>query len=714
MVANWYKESVREGRTGFNPPNMPPTLEIALNELAVENAKKAKKPNRGPAQGPPQGPNNPPSSATAQGPPDPQERSRGEASRGQGRSPLEPNNTFPEPYQSGVFHPFDPFNPQGDQNGAKPDQENPGAPQALFRTQPGGVTGGTNIAIPGAYGTDRQYGTSDGAMSAGYGMAAPSGYGQLSGTDQQYYGVQIGPSEQPNEDAPKQERRLIGLRVYDETLVQVVRYEWNINNPRFGMPVMYRVVLNDPRFSHSGIGLPLATIFVHWSRVLHVADTFTNASTSEIFADPVLQPILENILDIRKIPGAAAEGYWQSGIPTWVFKTHPQLGGDVLFDAQDAQDTMEKLSNSLQKWIAAIGGEWDLKAPTITNPQPFVETLITLICIQLACPVRIFKGSERGELASSQDDSKWNDVIRGYQSGYITPRIICPFIDWLIMLGVLPEPEAYYVEWPDLDSMTDAQKATVFQTRVAAYSAAEQGGVYNTIPKKDVMTKMDFFTEEEAESMEEESQKQAEEDMQNQMDQQTQLGFEPQPAPGFHDPEQTDAENAIKMQEAKSGGPGGGFNPDGPPKAGKGGPPKPSAGGAGPPEPPKAPSGTAGKAVQIESMTPPPTKNQLRRLWNWFVGNGGPGSGPHPHERVAAAIAHVSQSSRSDEEVRGDHELADKMVTEMEGHNKADLYKHLTKGGVEGIRPNDSKAGMLQRLHNRLTATARARQRAEV
>ena len=47
------------------------------------------------------------------------------------------------------------------------------------------------------YGTDKQYGTSDGAMSAGYGMAAPvasgggraGGYGNLSGTDAQYFGV---------------------------------------------------------------------------------------------------------------------------------------------------------------------------------------------------------------------------------------------------------------------------------------------------------------------------------------------------------------------------------------------------------------------------------------------------------------------------------------------------------------------------------------------
>ena len=95
---------------------------------------------------------------------------------------------------------------------------------------------------------------------------------------------------------------------------------------------MYRVTLNDPRRSHAGIGLPLATVFVHWTRVRHIADLHANASTSEVFADPVLQPILENVLDVRKVPSAASEGYWQSGLPTWVFTTHQQLGGDVLVD----------------------------------------------------------------------------------------------------------------------------------------------------------------------------------------------------------------------------------------------------------------------------------------------------------------------------------------------------------------------------------------------
>src|SRR6185312_9728448 len=63
-------------------------------------------------------------------------------------------------------------------------------------------------------------------------------------------------------------RKLLYIRVFDESMVQVVQYEADIRNPRFGQPIMYLVTLNDPSQPHTGIGLPLATVRVHWSRVI--------------------------------------------------------------------------------------------------------------------------------------------------------------------------------------------------------------------------------------------------------------------------------------------------------------------------------------------------------------------------------------------------------------------------------------------------------------
>src|SRR5205823_6390492 len=107
----------------------------------------------------------------------------------------------------------------------------------------------------------------------------------------------------------KQKRRLLFIQPFDESLVQIVRYEWNIFNPRFGQPVMYRVTLNDPRETHSGVGLPMATVFVHWTRIVHIVD---ERRSSNIFGVPAMRPVLNNLIDLRKIYGADAEAYWKN------------------------------------------------------------------------------------------------------------------------------------------------------------------------------------------------------------------------------------------------------------------------------------------------------------------------------------------------------------------------------------------------------------------
>lgn len=255
------------------------------------------------------------------------------------------------------------------------------------------------------------------------------------GSDQQYFGVQFGPDERSNK---RSNLKLLFLRPFDESLVQIVRYEWNINNPRFGMPVMYRVTLNDPREQHGGIGLPMATVFVHWSRIIHVAD---NLSSSEIFGAPRMRVVLNRLLDLQKIYGASAEGYWQAAFTGLSIETHPQLGGDVTFDAADMRDQLENYVNSLQRYLALTGVSAHTLAPQVSDPASQIDKHLEAICIQLGIPKRIFMGSERGELASSQDDGSWNDRIRARQRNFITPRIICPFVDRLIAVGVLPEPK---------------------------------------------------------------------------------------------------------------------------------------------------------------------------------------------------------------------------------------------------------------------------------
>ncbi len=254
------------------------------------------------------------------------------------------------------------------------------------------------------------------------------------GTAEQYYGV----SFQPDEPKPKGENvKLNFVRVFPESLVQVVQWESNINSPRFGQPIRYSVTFNDPREQHSGVGLPLATVYVHWTRVLHVAD---NLNSSEVVGVPRMRPVLNRLLDLLKLYGGSAEMYWRGAFPGFALSTHPQLGGDVNVDVSGIRDMMENYMNGLQRYLALMGMSAQSLAPQVVSPVDQINVQIEAICICLGIPKRVFMGSERGELASSQDDAAWNDRLKGRQNSYITPRIIIPFVDRLIAVGVLPEP----------------------------------------------------------------------------------------------------------------------------------------------------------------------------------------------------------------------------------------------------------------------------------
>src|SRR5690606_18105798 len=77
---------------------------------------------------------------------------------------------------------------------------------------------------------------------------------------------------------------LLYLKAYDESLVEISSYESDISNPRYGLPIMYRVTLNDPRLSSAGgAGLEATTRDIHWTRVIHIAD---NRMSSDVFGVP--------------------------------------------------------------------------------------------------------------------------------------------------------------------------------------------------------------------------------------------------------------------------------------------------------------------------------------------------------------------------------------------------------------------------------------------
>ena len=295
-----------------------------------------------------------------------------------------------------------------------------------------------------------------------------------------------------------QKRELTFLRVFDQSLVEITAYETDIKNPRFGQPTQYNVTFAIPTENVS-----METKQVHWTRIVHIAD---DKNSSELFAVPRQRPVWNRLLDVRKLYGGSAEMYWKGAFMGLSIETHPQLGPDIpaledpVFLA-GMKEKIENYENGLQRYL--LTGAMTVKplAPQVVDPTPQIDAQIKAICIQKGIPKRIFEGSERGELASSQDARAWHSRLKKRQNDYVTPGIVVPFTDRLINLGILPKPKEYFVKWSDLDTLTEEEQASVALKRTEALAKYVQGSVESVIAPFDFFTRILGMKEEEVESM---------------------------------------------------------------------------------------------------------------------------------------------------------------------------------------------------------------------
>jgi hypothetical protein len=195
------------------------------------------------------------------------------------------------------------------------------------------------------------------------------------------------------------DRRLLFMRVFSESAVRITSLETDTSSPRYGQPTSYEISLMDPgSFAELGLGVSLPTdrATVHWSRVVHISE-------SGILHTPRMQPVLNRLLDLRKIYASSAEMFWRGAFPGYAIKTQPQLGADVDINRQELKDELTNYSNSLQRFLVLMGMDITALAPQVSDPSGQIDKILECICIQLGIPKRIFMGSERGELARLVD-----------------------------------------------------------------------------------------------------------------------------------------------------------------------------------------------------------------------------------------------------------------------------------------------------------------------
>jgi uncharacterized protein len=290
--------------------------------------------------------------------------------------------------------------------------------------------------------------------------------------------------------------KLLYMRPFTEEVTFIKTRDVDPTSPRFSQPKMYTIQFRD--FPNWGIqaGEVIARD-VHWSRVLHVAD---NLKISEIYGTPRMQQVYNRLYDCRKVYAASAEAYWKGAFPGIAFEVNPEVADQGLqLDTESIRKEMERFQASTQRYFAVQGVTAKTMPPSLVDPTPTIEAALKAIAISKGIPYRKLFGSEEAKLAGDQDERAWNAHLKRRQISYVNPKIIRPFIERMQQYGVLPPTKNdYEIEWEDLNTPTDDDKADVLLKRTQALQAYVMGNVSQLIPPLEFLVKEMGYTMEEA------------------------------------------------------------------------------------------------------------------------------------------------------------------------------------------------------------------------
>ena len=257
---------------------------------------------------------------------------------------------------------------------------------------------------------------------------------------------------------------ILYLAPFDEQNAKIQDYDTDPTSERYGLPLTYKVQSGGYTDSEGSV-METKSFLVHHSRVIHVCE---NNLDNEIFGIPRLQPIWNRIVDLEKVMGGSAELFWLNGRGgLQINATEETQPADV--DSLKTQ--MDEYTGNVRRVLATKATDVNVIEHSVPSPKDQVAVLLDIIAGAVGIPQRILIGSERGELASSQDSDEWIQRVSERQRNFCEPRILTPFVDLCQRQGLLPETEEFEVEWQDLARMSEAERAEIAQKRMAAINS---------------------------------------------------------------------------------------------------------------------------------------------------------------------------------------------------------------------------------------------------
>ena len=296
----------------------------------------------------------------------------------------------------------------------------------------------------------------------------------------------------------RRNEKLLYLKPLTESAATVEKLEENPRNPRYGLPLEYKITLTSPS------GGVTSDLMIHYTRVLHVAEDIADG---EIEGVPRLEAPLNDLQSLDLVVGGSGEMFWRGALPGTVVSAKDGVAFPAAgtTDAAALDDQINDFVHNLRRYMKLEGAELNQLAPQVASPKDHFEVLVAAISAATGIPVRILLGSERGELASTQDRENWGDAVLDRQTNFCEPEILRPLIDKLIWVGELPSPVTLYtVKWPPIQAASGKETSETAKAVAEALNAFASGAAETVVPRSTFLRRYLNFTPAEIADMEDE------------------------------------------------------------------------------------------------------------------------------------------------------------------------------------------------------------------
>jgi len=258
--------------------------------------------------------------------------------------------------------------------------------------------------------------------------------------------------DQPIEGKLSGESALMDMVPLYESQLEVIESDMDPTSETFGQPIIlqYRQSVEGDRNEETN-----NTISIHASRIVFAAE---GADDGWIYGIPALESVFNSLMDLRKVIGGGAEGFYKNAAQNIVFDLKDSASAmsfkDKLDDFSEQYDEFSR--NRFRRAMWTPGMEAKTLDSTMVQPKEFFNNALNDTAAGLQIPATILIGQQTGRLASSEDSRQFLSVVQSRRLNFQT-EMTRDVIDWLILFGILPSAE-YKIVWDDLLARSDTEK----------------------------------------------------------------------------------------------------------------------------------------------------------------------------------------------------------------------------------------------------------------